>query len=237
LNVIASSHRRFERRFYLGASLVFFALVFWTFARPYYLKMFVHTPPLSRLVHIHGVVMTGWVVLLVVQTSLIVGHRVQWHRRLGVCGAVWAAFVVILGSATTLHAAVNAVRRHTDFAAIQVAITGLELVQMVLFAVIVGTAIWLRRRSDYHKRLMLLTIACLLPSALARLPVSFMSNWVILLSLDLFVLACVTLDTLRHRRLHPAFGWGAAAVLLTLHLTFYVVMTPWWVSRGTALVS
>jgi hypothetical protein len=199
--------------------------------------MFFHTPPLSRLVHIHGVVMTGWVVLLVVQTSLIVGHRVQWHRRLGVCGAVWAAFVVILGSATTLHAAVNAVRRHTDFAAIQVAITGLELVQMVLFAVIVGTAIWLRRRSDYHKRLMLLTIACLLPSALARLPVSFMSNWVILLSLDLFVLACVTLDTLRHRRLHPAFGWGAAAVLLTLHLTFYVVMTPWWVSRGTALVS
>lgn len=68
---------------------------------------------------------------------------------------------------------------------------------------------------DYHKRLMLLTIACMLPDALGRLPVSFMSqatetelNLRIMLGLDLFIFVCVGLDTLWHRRLHPAFAWG-----------------------------
>jgi hypothetical protein len=72
---IVRSPRRFDRRLYLGASLIFFALVFWTFARTFYLKPFFGTPPLSALLHIQGAVMTGWVVLLVVQTSLA-AHRV-----------------------------------------------------------------------------------------------------------------------------------------------------------------
>jgi len=60
----------------------------------------------------------------------------------------------------------------------------------------------------YHKRLMLLTIACLLPSALARLPVDFIDNRLILWLVDAVVLVCVGLDSWRKRRLHPAFGWG-----------------------------
>ena len=71
MNTIVRSSRRFDRRLYLGASLSFLALVFWTFARTFYLRPFFGTPPLSVLLHIHGAVMTGWVVLLVVQSSLI----------------------------------------------------------------------------------------------------------------------------------------------------------------------
>jgi hypothetical protein len=71
MNAIVRSQRRFDRRLYLGASLIFFALVFWTFARTFYLRPFFGASPLSALLHIHGAVMTGWVVLLVVQTSLI----------------------------------------------------------------------------------------------------------------------------------------------------------------------
>src|SRR5665213_4439617 len=77
MNSSVRSSRRFDRRLYLGASLIFLALVFWTFARTFYLKPFFGTPPLSALLHIHGVVMSGWVVLLVVHTSLIAAHRVR----------------------------------------------------------------------------------------------------------------------------------------------------------------
>jgi hypothetical protein len=66
--------------------------------------------------YIHGVVMTGWIVLLVAQTGLVAIHRVQWHRQLGVFGSLWAALVVLFGSITTLHAATREVRRHTEFA-------------------------------------------------------------------------------------------------------------------------
>jgi hypothetical protein len=244
VTAIVRSPRRFDRRLYLGAGLIFLALVFWTFARTFYLKPFFGTPPLSALLHIHGAVMTGWVVLLVVQTSLIAAHRVQWHRRLGVFGAVWAALVVIVGSFTTLHAAAREVRGHTDFAAAQVTITSLDLLQMVFFAGFVAIAIWQRHRPDYHKRLMLLTIACMLPDALARLPISFMSqateadlNLRIMVGLDVFVLTCVGLDTLWRRRLHPAFAWGALLFVGAFHLALYLTKTPAWIAFGESLVS
>ncbi|HKB71331.1 MAG TPA: zinc ribbon domain-containing protein [Thermoanaerobaculia bacterium] len=234
---VVGSDRRFERRFYLGASVAFLALVLWTFARTFYLKPFFHTPSLPLLLHVHGAVMTGWVVLLVVQSGLIVAHKVRWHRRVGVFGAVWAGLVVVFGSVTTLHAAAREVRNHTAFAGSQIVITSLDLVQMVLFAGLVGLAVRLRRRTDYHKRLMLLTIACMLPDALARLPVHFMTNLLILRGLDGFVLLCLAIDTLRHRRLHPALGWGALVIFAAFHIAFHFVQTPAWIALGSRMLS
>ena len=43
-----------------------------------------------------------------------------------------------------------------------VSVLGIELLQMLLFAVLVILAVGLRRRADYHKRLMLLTLSCML---------------------------------------------------------------------------
>ena len=237
MNATVRSQRRFDRRLYLGASLIFFALVFWTFAHTFYLKPFFGTPPLSALLHIHGAVMSGWVVLLVVQTSLIAAHRVHWHRRVGVFGAVWAGLVVLFGSITTLHAAAREVRGHTDFAAGQVIITSLDLLQMLFFAGFVAIAIWERHRPDYHKRLMLLTIACMLPDALARLPVSFMTNQLILVGMDGFIVICVGIDTVWHRRLHPAFAWGAFLFVGAFHLALYVTQSRAWIAFGESLVS
>jgi len=234
---VAAPRGQFERRYYLGISLVFLALVFWTFARTFYLKPFFRTPSLPLLLHVHGAVMTGWVVLLVVQSSLIAAHRVRWHRRLGVFGVVWGGLVVLLGSVTTVHAAAREVRHHTPFASSQVLITGLDLLQMLFFAVLVTAAVWFRNRPDYHKRLMLLTIVCMLPDALARLPVSFMSNQLILAGLYGFVVVSVAIDTVRNRRLHPVFGWGGAIILLSFNVALYAMRRPEWVAFASRIVS
>jgi hypothetical protein len=181
--------------------------------------------------------MTGWVVLLVVQSSLIAARRVEWHRQLGVFGAVWCALVVLFGSITTLYAAAREVRGHSDFAAGQVVITSLDLLQMLFFASFVAIAVWQRRRPDYHKRLMLLTIACMLPDALARLPVSFMTNQLILVGMDGFIIICVGFDTLWHRRLHPAFAWGGFLFVAAFHLALYFTQTRSWIAFGESLLS
>ena len=242
MKAIPRTEHRFGRRLYLGASFFFLALVFWTFARTFYLKSFFHTPHLPVLLHIHGAVMTGWVVLLVAQTSLIAAHRVNWHRWLGVFGTIWAALVVLLGSITTLHAAAREVRGHTGFAAAQVTITTLDMLQMLFFAGFVTLAILQRRRPANHKRLMLLTIACMLPDALARLPVSFMTqateaqlNMRIMIGLDVFILAIVGLDTLWRRRLHPVFAWGGLLFVGAFHLALYASQTPAWIKFGESL--
>jgi hypothetical protein len=237
VSATARPSRRFERGFYLGISVLFLALVGWTFARTYYLRPFFDASPLPLLLHVHGVVMTGWVVLLLVQSTFIATRRVQWHRRLGVFGSVWAALVVILGSVTTLHAAAREVRAHSAFAAGQVVITSLDLIQMLFFAGFVGAAVWLRRRPDCHKRLMLLTVACMLPDALARLPVTCMTNGLMLGGLYGSVAVFVGLDTIRHRRLHPAFGWGGLGLLVVFTVLLFVAITPWWIAFGTRLVS
>jgi hypothetical protein len=226
-----------DHPFSLLVSGCFLALVFWTFARSYYLKGFFDSPPLTPLVQVHGAVMSGWVLLLAVQSGLAATGRIRWHRYLGWLGAVWALFVIVMGSVTTLAASAREVHQHSKFAHMQLVVSGLELVQMLLFAGLVITAIALRHRPDYHKRLMLLTIVCLLPSALARLPIDFLDNRLILWVLDALVLSCVGIDAWRHRRLHPAFGWGAAAVLGVLHAAFYLSQTPAWISFGTRMVS
>ncbi|HET7452989.1 MAG TPA: zinc ribbon domain-containing protein [Thermoanaerobaculia bacterium] len=229
--------RRFERGFYLTFTFAFLVLVAWTFARTFYLRPLYRLPPLSALLHVHGVVMTGWVVLLAVQSLLIGARRISWHRRLGVFGAVWAALVVIFGTTTTIHAAAREVRGHTRFARGQIVITSLDLVQMVLFAGLVFLAIRLRRRTDWHKRLMLLTIACMLPDALARLPVSFMTNRLILWGLDGFVLLGVGIDTLGNRRLHPALAWGALIVLGPFHAGLHWFRAPGWIAFASRWLS
>ena len=92
--------------------------------------------------------------------------------------------------------------------------------------------------------MLLLTIACMLPDALARLPVGFMTqaievelNLRIMVGLDVFILTCVGLDTLWHRRLHPVFAWGALLFVGAFHLALYVTQTRAWIAFGESLVS
>lgn len=237
MNAFADSARRHERVFYLCIAFAFLALVLWTFARTFYLKLMFGTPELPLLVHIHGVVMTGWPVLLAVQTSLVASRRVQWHKEVGVFGSVWAGLVVLLGSVTTIHAAVREVRGHTPMAGIQVFITTLDLLQMLLFGAFVTAAILLRKRPDYHKRFMVMTIACMLPDAFARLPVSWMTNGRILIGLYGFVLLCVAIDTFRHRRLHPAFAWAGLVFLFTFQLALFAARSKAWIAFASGFLS
>ena len=69
----------YDRVFYSSLAIALALVVFVGFAPTYYLRPLDPTPPptvtgatsLSRLAHIHGAVFTGWVLLFVIQTSLI----------------------------------------------------------------------------------------------------------------------------------------------------------------------
>ena len=241
MNAVFPARRHFDRRFYLGVGLVASGLVFWGFAPSYYLKLLFGSPALSTRLHIHGAVMSSWLAVFFVQACLISARRVDLHRRLGLAGVVIAILVVIMGSTTTFAAAAREVGRHSDEATARITVLGLELVQMALFAALVGAAIWMRRRPDYHKRLMLLGTACLMPSAFARIPVNLtfmVSNMLsILILFNAFVLMCASIDTLRNRRLHPAFGWGGLLAIGGLSLAYVGAISPPWIRFGTWWVS
>jgi len=241
MNALFTARRNFDRRFYLGVASVAVGLVFWGFAPTYYLKLLFGSPALSTRLHIHGAIMSSWLAVFFVQACLISARRVDLHRRLGLAGVVIAILVVIMGSTTTFNAAAREVGHHSDEATARVTVLGLELVQMALFAGFVGAAIWMRRRPEYHKRLMLLGTACLMPSAFSRIPVNLtfmVSNMLsILILFNLFVLACALVDALRNRRLHPAFGWGGLLAIGGLDLAYVGAISPQWIRLGTGWVS
>ena len=185
--------------------------------------------------------MSSWLLLFFAQTFLISARRPDLHRRLGLIGVVVAIGVVLLGSTTTINAAAREVGRHSDEANARVMVLCLELIQMALFAGLVSAGIAMRRRPDFHKRLLLLATACMMPSAFSRIPLNLtfmVSNSAsILILFDLTVIVAVLIDTLRHHRLHPAFGWGGSIAIGALNLGYLIAVSPQWLRFGAKLVS
>src|SRR5688572_20939254 len=150
----ARAGRRRERLFYTGMAVAFLATVFAGFARTYYLRPYFAAQSLSPLLHLHGVVFSSWLVLLLVQTSLVAANRTRLHRRLGVAGAFVAALMVVLGCVTAVvRAKIAEVPPGTPSPLVFLTI---PLGDMVVFAALVGAGFCFRRRAGAHKRLMLL---------------------------------------------------------------------------------
>src|SRR4030095_10394307 len=94
------TNRRREHLFYVGLTSLIVCTVFAGFAPTYFLKSYFGSPPLSPLLHLHGLVFTSWIVLLVAQTTLVAANRTDIHRRLGILGAVIAVLIVVVGTTT-----------------------------------------------------------------------------------------------------------------------------------------
>jgi hypothetical protein len=198
-----------QRRFYFYTLCCAAIVLFVGFARTYFLKAFFDAPRLYPLLHVHGFVMTCWFLLFGIQTWLIEKRRIVLHRRLGVFGAILASMMLVFGAiVVTINAREG---RVPDGAPVSV-ILSLSYMNLLAFGLLVGAAIYFRRRGESHKRLMLLATLNLLSAAINRIPLDFIESGGLLAVfglLDFIIGVCVVYDTVRHRRLHPAFGWGA----------------------------
>jgi len=86
---------------------------------------------------------------------------------------------------------------------------------------------------------MLLATLGILTAAIARLPLDFIRHGgpLVFFGLaDMLILACIAIDTIRQRRLHPAFGWGAAVVIVSQPLRLWLAGTPVWMDFAGWLV-
>jgi hypothetical protein len=237
--------RSADHRFYAWASMAAFAVVFAGFAPTYYLKFLSATPALPVLLHLHGALMTSWFFVFFTQTYLIASHRVRLHRRLGVAGAVVAGLIVVVGATVDIRAVRLGHMPVPGPPPLQ--FMGFLLLALLVFAVLVGAALLLRRRPDYHKRMMLLSCFSLVGPGLFRIPLEWFPPALAFLKtggpgglfgLDLLlVYACIAGDTWRHRRLHPAFVFGALLIAVEdLPFIWRVLSTPAWTHFATWLV-
>jgi uncharacterized membrane protein len=157
-----------EHRYFLDVAIAVTVTVLAGFVPLYTLRLLSHDPNLTLLVHAHGFVMTAWIALFLTQTLLIARHRADLHRRLGMFGVGLAVLVVLVGMPTLVNAAARKSHdiHNAQFLWMLAAFDGIAL---LAFSCLVGAAILLRRRGDYHKRLMLLATVSLLGPAFGRL--------------------------------------------------------------------
>jgi hypothetical protein len=95
----------------------------------------------------------------------------------------------------------------------------MNMMALISFVTLTGAAVVMRRRTDWHRRLMMCGMAALLVTPVNRLmpvPVLFAvmslaSSLVILL----FPLAGMVRDKRRSGRVHPAWAWGLGTLVMT----------------------
>jgi hypothetical protein len=219
-----------ERRFYTGMAVASAITVFAGFAPTFYLETYFDAPPLHPIIVAHGLAFSAWIVLLLVQTALIAGKRADLHRKHGVVGAGLAVAMVLLGVA----AATWSIRaNHTPPGIDPRSFLALPFFGITLFGGFVATGIALRRRTETHKRLMLLATIAILDAAIARLPGIVALGLPVAYGLqDLFLVACALYDFATRRRVHPATIWGGLVILVSEPLRLAVSQTPLWLAFG-----
>jgi hypothetical protein len=223
-----------RNRFYPHIALVLALFVTLAFSRTYYLRFLYDEPPMTTLMHLHGLVFTAWMALFVVQTRFIAAHRFDLHRKLGLAGVALAFFVFALGVATAVASAAVTRVRPSGLTEQQFAVV--PLTSIILFAVLVCLGIALRRRADMHKRFMLLAMISVLGPAVGRI-IPYLGAGKYAPIVQTIVVAsllawCLVHDWRRHHIVHPVFAIGGLVLLLSWPFRQALARSELWVPAG-----
>ena len=218
--------------FFLFMSTMFFVVVLVGFARSLYLQPYFDFPELPVHLLVHGIVLTAWFALVLVQPWLVKFGRTGLHRKLGGVGAALAAGVVLTGLWTVV---LRDALKIDEFPARAAG----NITSLLMFSGCVALGIFFRHKSATHKRLMLLASIPLLAPALdrlARIPsiIEFLEKilyWFpapaeiafASLSFLLLLLTVVVNDLVSERRIQSGTLLGLLAILIIAPATTYVI--------------
>ncbi|NND50323.1 MAG: hypothetical protein HKN60_08725 [Rhizobiales bacterium] len=204
------------RPFYLAVGVFGLLVVAFGFGVTYAAPMFRRTFTAPWFVHVHGASALSWILLLIAQSTLVRMRKSSLHRSLGRAALPLAFLVWASGIATAVWAS------ERDFAALgTIATSSLAgtVSGLSLYLLIVGWALVIRRRPDWHKRLMLLATIQVLWPAFFRLRhwlpmVPDPDIWFALVfPYSLIVLAALR-DLWRWRKIHPVWLFVGPALII-----------------------
>lgn len=166
-------------------------------------------------VHLHGASAFTWILLLIIQAALVMGRRTPSHRRLGLLGPPLAVAIWSTGIATAVWAA----RRDLpDLGTIATSSLAGTATGLSLYLLLVIWAVAMRRRPDWHKRLVLLATIQLLWPAFFRLRhlLPMIPNPEVSLALVLAYLPigiAAVRDRRRYGKVHPVWRYLGSALV------------------------
>jgi len=169
----ASRSAAAARYFYSAASALMLVIVFlgfqqfYTHGRAYPGREL--APPIRTLLILHGVAMTSWMILFLVQPLLAASRKLRLHRRLGSVGGVLAIAIVLLGWRVGIEAARIAPPDLRIWGLTWPQFLIVPLGSMAVFAAFIALGIGARRRPEIHRPMMLLGTLAALSAAVGRI--------------------------------------------------------------------
>jgi uncharacterized membrane protein YozB (DUF420 family) len=156
------------------------------------------------IMHAHGIVMMGWVFMLLVQPIMIRSGKKDLHRRVGKLSYVWAPLVVL----SLYLANQDAYHRNLGTAGEVQAVAFLTLTfpGLIFFAVLYGLAMYYKKTPHLHMRFMCSTAFLFIPPALDRALVYIfqLPGYNLGSNIQLTIIAAVViLDSIKTKRLSP----------------------------------
>lgn len=244
--VIAGSARALEDRLHLLLAGLCAVIAFTGFAGTYWLQLPGGTFVGSPLLHLHGLIFSLWTLFVVSQAGLITYGRHASHRAWGLAGIALASAMLFTGAAVAISGLQDRIAHGHGEAGRAFVIVPLSAI--FLFACFVVAAMIARRRSDWHRRLMLVATVALLNAAIARFfflaatgggpgmrpglgppnPVEFALRPA--LAADLIIVLAMLFDWRTRGRPHPAYLWGLGVMLAVQFLRGPFSRTGAWQS-------
>jgi hypothetical protein len=162
------------RLFYAGAAALLLVLMFVGFQQ-FYLhgRAFPDrplTPAIRTLLITHGIAMSLWLILLLVQPLLVMNRKYRVHMTLGKFGAGLAAFIFVVGIELTLEWARIDPSRMFVWSMTAKEFMAAPFFSLLIFAGLVATGILNRRRPEIHRPMMLLATLTLISAGTDRIP-------------------------------------------------------------------
>ena len=223
-----------DHRFHTAMALAISTGVFAGFFRTYFASRYFHERSLPFWLHVHGAVFTAWVLFYLLQNLLAMNGGMKLHRQLGIVGASLASAVVCLGLAVT----VRQVRQGRFFPFPDIySDLAVSAGQMIVFALLVGTGLLLRKDGETHKRLILMANQLFFFPAFGRVLHGINPSTLALAMC--FYLAGPIYDLITRRRIHPAYALGVPLLILSMppfavmasHGALWRHFADWLVSR------
>ncbi len=231
-----------KRYFHSMAGVVMLVIAFVGF-QPFYLRgegMGGRTisPQLLPLVLVHGVAMTAWVILFLVQSLLILTRNRRLHMKLG-WGAIGVASVVTISGYMVAVQSVRPVPELPFWGMAYRQFLLVMLAEVTLFTLFALAGVLSRKRPDIHRAMMLLASLSILAGATVRMPILFPifgeSGWMGIFG-PIFTLGAVLLlfRSLLSRAFDRWFAAGyAAMIVLYVAASEFAVSDAWsWLAKA-----
>lgn len=217
-------------RLYQSLAILFLIIVAIAFAPSYWIPLFKGTLSVSTYVHLHAAFASVWILLYLLQVSLIKNDRYHIHMYTGYGSIIITVGVIVTGILVSLDLVERSVSAGNAGAKPSLLI---NLTDIGMFALLYIAAITKRKISVTHKKLMTLAVIVLMNAGLFRIGRLIIGPGfgAILLSIILTSLLIILFMLLNKKltgTINPVLKKAGVGVIIVHIVRIPLAVTPGW---------